>query len=143
MSLGGLALGIGMLVDSSIVVLESIHRCREEGDDLAAAVRGTDEVRCALCRLDPHLHRGVLPDGVRGGCRRDRPSATWAGGRGFAARVAAVALYFIPMLASRGEMDLGEPWANRLSVSAAWQCFRASFGGASPIAAIWFGSSWS
>ncbi|NNF05423.1 MAG: AcrB/AcrD/AcrF family protein, partial [Candidatus Eisenbacteria bacterium] len=32
MSLGGLALGIGMLVDSSIVVLESIHRCRSEGD---------------------------------------------------------------------------------------------------------------
>ena len=35
MSLGGLALGIGMLVDSSIVVLESIFRCREEGDELS------------------------------------------------------------------------------------------------------------
>ncbi|MYB19806.1 MAG: efflux RND transporter permease subunit, partial [Holophagales bacterium] len=41
MSLGGLALGIGMLVDSSIVVLESIFRCREEGDDLVtSAIRG-------------------------------------------------------------------------------------------------------
>ena len=50
MSLGGLALGIGMLVDSSIVVLESIFRCREEGDDLVgAAVRGTrSEVRGAV-----------------------------------------------------------------------------------------------
>ena len=49
MSLGGLALGIGMLVDSSIVVLESIYRCREEGDDNAsAAVRGTSEVRAAV-----------------------------------------------------------------------------------------------
>src|SRR5690606_8631846 len=37
MSLGGLALGVGMLVDSSIVVLESIFRCREEGDPLVAA----------------------------------------------------------------------------------------------------------
>jgi len=35
MSLGGLALGIGMLVDNSIIVLESIFRCREEGDGLA------------------------------------------------------------------------------------------------------------
>ncbi|MEE9226401.1 MAG: efflux RND transporter permease subunit, partial [Acidobacteriota bacterium] len=31
MSLGGLALGVGMLVDNSIVVLESIYRKRQEG----------------------------------------------------------------------------------------------------------------
>src|SRR5690606_23301594 len=37
MSLGGLAMGVGMLVDNSIVVLESIHRCRHEGDELVAA----------------------------------------------------------------------------------------------------------
>ena len=49
MSLGGLALGIGMLVDSSIVVLESIYRCREEGDDVeTSANRGTSEVRGAV-----------------------------------------------------------------------------------------------
>ena len=49
MSLGGLALGIGMLVDSGIVVVESITRCREEGDDLATAVvRGTSEVGSAV-----------------------------------------------------------------------------------------------
>jgi len=49
MSLGGLAMGIGMLVDSSIVVLESIYRCRQEGDDVRmAAVRGTREVRGAV-----------------------------------------------------------------------------------------------
>ena len=49
MSLGGLALGVGMLVDNSIVVLESIFRCREEGDKLVdAAVRGTKEVRSAV-----------------------------------------------------------------------------------------------
>jgi HAE1 family hydrophobic/amphiphilic exporter-1 len=49
MSLGGLALGVGMLVDNAIVVLESITRCREEGDDLRdAAVRGTREVAGAV-----------------------------------------------------------------------------------------------
>ena len=37
MSLGGLALGVGMLVDSSIVVLESIFRCRGDGDGVVAA----------------------------------------------------------------------------------------------------------
>jgi len=49
MSLGGLALGVGMLVDNSIVVLESIFRCREEGDSLKdAAQRGTHEVAGAV-----------------------------------------------------------------------------------------------
>ncbi|MEM7305998.1 MAG: efflux RND transporter permease subunit [Planctomycetota bacterium] len=49
MSLGGLALGVGMLVDNAIVVLESITRCREEGDDLqSAAVRGVSEVAGAV-----------------------------------------------------------------------------------------------
>src|SRR5690606_7813425 len=49
MSLGGMALGVGMLVDNSIVVLESIHRCREEGDPLLRAVlRGTSEVGSAV-----------------------------------------------------------------------------------------------
>ncbi len=49
MSLGGLALGIGMLVDNSIVVLESIARCREEGDNLIqATVRGVSEVGGAV-----------------------------------------------------------------------------------------------
>ncbi len=49
MSLGGLALGVGMLVDNAIVVLESITRCREEGDTLRnAAVRGTSEVAGAI-----------------------------------------------------------------------------------------------
>ncbi|MCB9932494.1 MAG: efflux RND transporter permease subunit [Planctomycetes bacterium] len=49
MSLGGLALGVGMLVDNSVVVIESIARCREEGDPpLQAAVRGISEVGGAI-----------------------------------------------------------------------------------------------
>ncbi|MCK5148141.1 efflux RND transporter permease subunit [bacterium] len=49
MSLGGLALGVGMLVDASIVVLENIFRHHEEGADLqSAAVSGTREVAMAV-----------------------------------------------------------------------------------------------
>jgi HAE1 family hydrophobic/amphiphilic exporter-1 len=49
MSLGGLTLGIGMLVDNAIVVLESIFRKRQEGLSLAAAaVAGTTEVGGAV-----------------------------------------------------------------------------------------------
>jgi len=49
MSLGGLTLGIGMLVDNAIVVLESVFRKRDEGLGLAkAAVEGTVEVGGAV-----------------------------------------------------------------------------------------------
>lgn len=49
MSLGGVALGVGMLVDNAIVVLEAVHRHKEEGTDLAEAVfRGTREVSGAV-----------------------------------------------------------------------------------------------
>lgn len=45
MSLGGLALGIGMLVDNAIVVLESIYKKLEEGvDRKTAAIEGAREV---------------------------------------------------------------------------------------------------
>jgi len=48
-SLGGLALGIGMLVDNSIVVLESIQRYREKGEGLyKSALQGTSEVAGAV-----------------------------------------------------------------------------------------------
>ena len=48
-SLGGLALGIGILVDNSIVVLENIYRYREmDHAPGEAAVRGADEVGLAI-----------------------------------------------------------------------------------------------
>ncbi len=49
MSLGGLALGIGMLLDSSIVVLEAVNRKKDEGlTPYDAALKGTTEVAGAV-----------------------------------------------------------------------------------------------
>jgi len=48
-SLSGLALGIGMLVDNSIVVIENIYRLRNEGASMVeAAIEGAREVAGAI-----------------------------------------------------------------------------------------------
>lgn len=49
MSLGGIALAIGMLVDNAIVVLENISRYREQGySPMEAAKKGASEVSMAI-----------------------------------------------------------------------------------------------
>lgn len=49
MTLGGLTLGVGMLVDNSIVVLENIFRYRTEGVEVKeASITGANEVRNAI-----------------------------------------------------------------------------------------------
>lgn len=127
MSLGGLALGIGMLVDSSIVVLESIFRCREEGDDLVtSAIRGAKEVRSAVVASILTSIAVFLPmvfvEGIAGQAFGDL---------GLAVVISllasmAVALAFIPMLASRRGWTLPERGgtAARLRRYAAWEAFR-------------------
>ncbi len=48
-SVGGLALGVGMLVDNAIVVLENVYRHREDGKPpVEAAVVGSSEVSTAI-----------------------------------------------------------------------------------------------
>ena len=107
MSLGGLAMGIGMLVDSSIVVLESIYRCRQEGDSIrAAAIRGTTEVRGAviastltsICVFFPM----VFVEGLAGQVFSDLGLTV------VTSLIASliVAVLFIPMLASRAGFKL-------------------------------------
>lgn len=102
MSLGGLALGIGMLVDNAIVVIESIFRCREEGDNLTdSVVRGTGEVGGAVTASTLTTIAVFLPmvfvEGVAGQIFGDL-SLTVV----FSLLASlGVALFFIPMLASR------------------------------------------
>ncbi|MBT5927024.1 MAG: efflux RND transporter permease subunit, partial [Verrucomicrobia bacterium] len=107
MSLGGLAMGIGMLVDSSIVVLESIYRCREEGDDMrGAAIRGTREVRGAViastltsvCVFFPMVFVEGMAGQVFGDLGLTVVTSLMAS--------LIVAVWFIPMLASRAGIKL-------------------------------------
>jgi HAE1 family hydrophobic/amphiphilic exporter-1 len=129
MSLGGLALGIGMLVDSSIVVLESIFRCREEGDSVAgAAVRGTGEVRMAVIASTLTSIAVFLPmvfvEGVAGQAFADLGLAV------VVSLVASlvVALTLVPMLASRTAAPLlsGDRARPSLVPDASWKAFRSA-----------------
>lgn len=109
MSLGGLALGIGMLVDSSIVVLESIHRNREQGlDTVQATIQGTQDVRGAVVASTLTTIGVFLPmvfvEGVAGQAFGDLGLAVVLS----LAVSLVVALYFIPMLASRRGVDRAE-----------------------------------
>jgi HAE1 family hydrophobic/amphiphilic exporter-1 len=102
MSLGGLALGIGMLVDSSIVVLESIFRREEAGDSpLEAAARGTRQVSSAVTASTLTTVAVFFPivfvEGVAGQMFRDQALAVVISL--FASL--ATALYFIPTLVCR------------------------------------------
>ncbi len=90
MSLGGLALGVGMLVDNSIVVLEAIDRRRRQGlDRREAAVVGARRGGRRGHRLDADHGLGLPPDRLRAG--RRRPAVLRPGGHGLplAAGVAA------------------------------------------------------
>ncbi|MGN6519916.1 MAG: efflux RND transporter permease subunit [Dokdonella sp.] len=101
MSLGGLALATGMVVDDSIVVLENIARLREQGASiLEAAVRGTAEVGMAVTASTLTTVAVFFPlvfvQGVAGQLFRDQAlTITFA-----MLTSLVVAMTLIPMLAS-------------------------------------------
>ncbi len=102
MSLGGLALGVGMLVDNSIVVSESIFRHRSMGKSLFdAAVLGTKEVGMAVTASTLTTISVFLPviyvHGVAGQLFKDQAlTVTFA-----MLSSLIVSLTLLPMLASR------------------------------------------
>ncbi|MBX7255573.1 MAG: efflux RND transporter permease subunit [Candidatus Hydrogenedentes bacterium] len=107
MSLGGLAMGVGMLVDNSIVVLESIFRCGEEGDGVVdAADRGAREVAGAVTASTLTSVAVFLPiafvQGVAGQLFQDHALVVT-----YSLMASLfVALYLTPMIASRSKPTL-------------------------------------
>lgn len=63
MSLGGLALGVGLLLDNTIVMLENIFRHKEEGNESAeeAALKGSAEVESAVIASTATNLAAVVP----------------------------------------------------------------------------------
>ena len=103
MSLGGVALAVGMLVDNAIVVLENIFRKREQGEDLLEAARaGTAEVSTAVVASTLTTIAVFFPmvfiSGIAGQLFRDQAlTVTFA-----LIFSLIVALTLIPMLAALG-----------------------------------------
>ena len=104
MSLGGVALAVGMLVDNAIVVLENIVRKREQGQGILEAARnGTAEVSTAVIAATLTTIAVFFPmvfiSGVAGQLFRDQALTVT-----FALTFSLiVALTLIPMLAALGK----------------------------------------
>ena len=68
MSLGGIAMGVGMIVDNSIVVLENIYRFSAEGHDRrGACIEGTKEVTSSVLASTLTTEAVFVPLAVTGG----------------------------------------------------------------------------
>jgi len=112
MSLGGLALAVGMLVDNAIVVLENIATKQDQGQSLTeSAVKGSQEVSGAITASTLTTIAVFIPlifvEGIAGQLFKDQ-ALTIA----FSLIVSlGVALTLIPMLASR---NWGSSTDNRL-----------------------------
>ncbi len=117
MSLGGIALATGLLVDNAIVVLENISRYRQSGEGLLSAARkGASEVGGAVIASTLTTVAVFLPlafvDGVAGQLFRDQALTV-----AFALIVSlGVAMTLIPMMVSlRGHNDkVAQTGSNRV-----------------------------
>jgi HAE1 family hydrophobic/amphiphilic exporter-1 len=105
MSLGGIALATGLLVDNAIVVLENISRYRSEGESrINAAIKGASEVGGAVIASTLTTIAVFLPlafvEGIAGQLFRDQALTVT-----FALAISLfVAVTLIPMMASiRGQ----------------------------------------
>ncbi|EKE82969.1 efflux RND transporter permease subunit [Idiomarina xiamenensis] len=102
MSLGGIALAVGMLVDNAIVVLENIARQRQQGSDAtSASAVGTQQVTSAIIASTLTTMAVFFPlvfvDGLAGQLFRDQAlTVTFA-----LAASLLVAISVIPMLSAR------------------------------------------
>ncbi|GGZ13068.1 efflux RND transporter permease subunit [Shewanella fodinae] len=116
MSLGGIALAVGLLVDNAIVVLENIDRCKATGmNRLDAAVTGTREVAGAITASTLTTLAVFVPlifvDGIAGALFKDQAlTVTFA-----LLASLLVALTSIPMLASREGFKTLPPLVKRTS----------------------------
>ncbi|MGB7452894.1 MAG: efflux RND transporter permease subunit [Lysobacterales bacterium] len=109
MSLGGIALATGLLVDNAIVVLENISRHRASGEGLVgAAIKGASEVGGAVIAATLTTIAVFLPlafvEGIAGQLFRDQALTVT-----FALAISlGVAMTLIPMMASvRGQQSVG------------------------------------
>jgi HAE1 family hydrophobic/amphiphilic exporter-1 len=108
MSLGGIALGVGMLVDNSIVVLENVARHKQAGEDGPAAARiGASEVGTAVSASTLTTVAVFFPlvfvKGIAGQLFRDQAlTVTFA-----LLASLAVAMTLVPMLAALGRRNGG------------------------------------
>lgn len=117
MSLGGIALAVGMLVDNAIVVLENIARRAETDSPDQAAETGTKEVAGAITASTLTTMAVFFPlvfvEGIAGQLFRDQAlTVTFS-----LAASLLVALTLIPMLSTKGSKKQVEPAAELSAAS--------------------------
>jgi HAE1 family hydrophobic/amphiphilic exporter-1 len=114
-ALSGLALGVGLLVDNAIVVVENVARLREEGlGPVEAARQGTEEVAGAILASTLTTISEFLPitfvEGLAGRLFRDQSLAV------VASLLASllVAITVVPLIVRKDEGPMGEAQGTRM-----------------------------